>query len=57
VNKALAEAKENPLLYQLRALEVERARVEHWNGQYPSWFMTSASSTPNLMLQMPAPPR
>ncbi len=57
VTKALADAKENPLLYQLRALEVERARVEHWNGQYPSWFMGTAASSPNLMLQMPAPPR
>ena len=28
VNKALAEARQNPLLYQLRALEVERARVD-----------------------------
>jgi hypothetical protein len=57
VTKALAEAQQNPLLYQLRALEVERARVEHWNGQYPAWFMGTASAAPNLMLQMPAPPR
>jgi hypothetical protein len=57
VTKALADARENPLLYQLRALEVERARVEHWNGQYPSWFMGTGSAAPNLLLQMPAPPR
>ncbi|MDQ6859971.1 MAG: hypothetical protein M3032_02275, partial [Verrucomicrobiota bacterium] len=58
VTRALAEAQQNPLLYQLRALDVERARVEHWNGAYPSWFMSTASAnTPNLMLQMPAPPR
>ncbi|MEP6821667.1 MAG: SPFH domain-containing protein [Chthoniobacterales bacterium] len=57
ITQALAEAKENPLLYQLRALEVERARVEHWNGQYPSWFMGTGAAAPNLMLQMPAPPR
>lgn len=57
VNRALAEAQQNPLLYQLRALEVERARVDHWNGQYPTYFMGTASAAPNLMLQMPAPPR
>lgn len=58
VTRALAEAQQNPLLYQLRALEVERARVEHWNGAYPSWFMgTASANTPNLMLQMPTPPR
>lgn len=57
VNKALAEAQQNPLLYQLRALEVERARVDHWNGQYPTYFMGTASASPNLMLQMPPAPR
>ena len=58
VTKALAEAQQNPLLYQLRGLEVERARVERWNGSYPSWLMTNAANTPpNLMLQMPAPPK
>src|SRR6266446_2530511 len=58
VNQALAEAKQNPLLYQLRALEVERARVDHWNGQYPTYFVgTSGGQSPNLLLQMPPPPR
>jgi hypothetical protein len=58
VNKALAEARQNPLLYQLRALEVERARVDHWNGQYPAYFVgTSAGQSPNLLLQMPPAPR
>ncbi|MEY2499499.1 MAG: hypothetical protein QOD12_3055 [Verrucomicrobiota bacterium] len=58
VNKALAEARQNPLLYQLRALEVERARIDHWNGQYPAYFVgTSAGQSPNLLLQMPPAPR
>jgi hypothetical protein len=58
VNKALAEARENPLLYQLRALEVERARIDHWNGQYPAYFVgTAAGQSPNLLLQMPPAPR
>ena len=58
VNKALAEARQNPLLYQLRALEVERARVDHWNGQYPAYFVgTSGGQSPNLLMQMPPAPR
>ena len=58
VNKALAEARQNPLLYQLRALEVERARVDHWNGQYPAYFVgTTGGQSPNLLLQMPPMPR
>lgn len=58
VNKALAEARQNPLLYQLRALEVERARVDHWNGQYPTYFVgTTGGQSPNLLLQMPPTPR
>ena len=55
VNKALAEAGQNPLLYQLRSLEVERARVDRWNGQYPGYLLQTGSTTsPNLMLQLPA---
>jgi hypothetical protein len=58
VNRALAEARENPLLYQLRALEVERARIDHWNGQYPTYFVgTGGGAAPNLLLQMPPAPR
>jgi hypothetical protein len=58
VNRALAEARENPLLYQLRALEVERARIDHWNGQYPTYFVgTGGGASPNLLLQMPPAPR
>ncbi len=53
VNKALAEAGQNPLLYQLRSLEVERARVERWNGQYPGYLLQTGASSPNLMLQLP----
>jgi hypothetical protein len=57
VNEALAEAEQNPLLYQLRALEVERARVEHWNGQYPTYYLGSGGAAPALLLSPPAPPR
>lgn len=36
VNEALARAANNPQLIQLRALEVEQARIKAWNGIYPS---------------------
>ena len=54
VNKAVADAGQNPLLYQLRVLEVERARVERWNGQYPGYLLQTGTASPNLMLQLPA---
>lgn len=55
VNQALNEAQQSPALYQLKALDVERARVEKWDGRYPTWFMGAAGSNPNLLLQMPPP--
>lgn len=54
VNRALAEAKENPLLYQLRSLEVERARIDHWNGQYPTYYV-GTGNTPSALVLPPAP--
>jgi hypothetical protein len=53
VNKAIAEVGQNQLLYQLRSLEVERARIEHWNGQYPAYLLQTGTDSPNLMLQLP----
>ncbi len=57
VNAALAEAKENPLLYQLRSLEVERARVQQWNGQYPTYFVGTGGAAPAMLLPAPVAPR
>ena len=54
-NQALTEVQQSPALYQLKALEVEKARVEKWDGRYPTWFMGAAGSSPNLLLQMPPP--
>jgi hypothetical protein len=36
INSALAKAANNPQLLQLRALEVETARIKAWNGAYPN---------------------
>jgi hypothetical protein len=55
VNRALNEAQQNPVLYQLKALDVEKARVEKWDGKYPTYFMGSAGGNPNLLLQVPSP--
>ena len=54
VNRALAEAKENPLLYQLRSLEVEKTRIDRWNGQCPTYYLATGNS-PSTML-LPPPP-
>jgi SPFH domain / Band 7 family len=55
VNGAINEAQQNPLLYQLKALDVERARVEKWDGKYPTYFMGGGAGSPNLLLQVPMP--
>jgi hypothetical protein len=55
VNRALNEAQQNPVLYQLKALDVEKARVEKWDGKYPTYFMGANGSGPNLLLQVPTP--
>ena len=53
VNKALAEANQNPLLIELKKIEVEKVRADRWNGAYPQWMMNGAA--PGLMLNV-APP-
>ena len=55
VNGAINEAQQNPLLYQLKALDVERARIEKWDGKYPTYFMGASAGSPNLLLQVPTP--
>jgi hypothetical protein len=56
INAAALEAQQNPLLLQLKSLEVERARVEKWDGRYPQmWLAGSAAGAPNLMFQVPLP--
>jgi hypothetical protein len=55
VNRALNEAAQNPLLYQLKALDVEKARIEKWDGKYPTYFMSASAGGPNLLLQVPTP--
>lgn len=54
VNKALSEANQNPLLIQLKALEVEKVRVEKWNGTVPQWIMGGDNQNQPFIFQIPA---
>ena len=56
INNAAKEAQDNPLLLQLKSLEVEKARVEKWDGRYPqTWFGAGVAGGPSVMFQMPPP--
>jgi hypothetical protein len=56
INIAAMEAQTNPLLLQLKSLEMEKARVEKWDGKYPQWWMAgNAAGGPNLLFQVPLP--
>jgi hypothetical protein len=56
MNQALNEASQSPLLLQLKAIEVEKARIEKWDGRYPTWYVGSSDAkAPNLLVSVPAP--
>ena len=59
INSAATEAQQNPLLLQLKALEVEKGRIEKWDGRYPQmWFGANGGTgmmSPNLLLHVPSP--
>jgi hypothetical protein len=60
INQAALAAQQNPLLYQLKALEVEKNRIEKWDGRYPQMWLGASGTgmmTPNLLLQVPAASR
>jgi hypothetical protein len=59
INGAATEAKQNPLLLQLKGLEVEKARIEKWDGRYPQMWLGADGTgmmSPNLLLQVPGAP-
>ena len=55
INSAAMEAQRNPLLLQLKSLEVEKARIEKWDGRYPQMWLGGTGGNPNLLLQVPTP--
>jgi len=60
INSAATEAQQNPLLLQLKTLEIEKARIEKWDGRYPQMWLGANGTgimNPNLLLQIPASSR
>jgi hypothetical protein len=56
INTAALEAQQNPLLLQLKTLEIEKARIEKWDGRYPQmWLGATGGAGPNLLFQAPLP--
>jgi hypothetical protein len=56
INAAALEAQQNPLLLQLKTLEVEKARIEKWDGRYPQMWLGGSGNggfTPSLLMQVP----
>jgi len=45
VNEAIAKANNNPMLIQLKSIEVEKARVAMWNGAYPTTVVGNGANT------------
>jgi regulator of protease activity HflC (stomatin/prohibitin superfamily) len=45
INQALAKANNNPQLIELRQIEVEKARIDKWNGTYPSTVAGAGAQT------------
>ncbi len=45
INVALAKANNNPQLIELRQIEVEKARIDKWNGTYPSTVAGAGAQT------------
>ena len=55
VSAAVRDA--GPAVFQMRQLEIERDRVQRWDGRHPTYLFTSGGATPpSLMLQVPTPP-
>jgi hypothetical protein len=53
VNEAIAKANNNPMLIQLKQIEVEKARVATWKGEYPQ---TLVGGEANVWVGMPNSP-
>lgn len=44
INDAIAKANNNPMLVQLKGLEVEKNRIEKWGGVYPLYVGGTGSN-------------
>jgi regulator of protease activity HflC (stomatin/prohibitin superfamily) len=53
----ITKAKEDLATYlRLKQIELEAKRTEKWDGKFPVYYMGTAGSTPDLLLQVPAGP-
>jgi hypothetical protein len=52
INKALA-AGSGPQMLALRQLDIEKQRVEKWNGQYPPTYCFASANSPGLVMTAP----
>lgn len=54
INAAAEEAQKNPLFLQLKQLEIEKGRIEKWDGIYPRWYMGQGLSgaSPDILLSL-----
>ena len=39
IHQATMEAQSNPLFLQMKSLELEKARIERWDGRLPQWWL------------------
>ena len=53
VNAALAATAQSSMYLQIKQIEVEKARVERWSGQYPQYYLAPGEKS-GLLLQLPA---
>lgn len=57
INKALSESMNSGnLLLQVKQLEIEKARIDRWDGRYPTYMMNMGQGQTGLLLQVPATP-
>jgi len=55
VAEATATAGKNPTFIKIQELEVEKARIEKWNGTVPQWYFGggSGAETPSFIIDAP----
>jgi len=49
-------AAKNPVFLEMRKLEVEEARIQKWDGRYPTYMMSVGGSGPDASLLLNVPP-
>jgi len=54
LNEASEKAASNPVFLSLKDIEVEKLRLEKWNGAYPQWYMGSSNTDmPSVIVTSP----